>query len=85
MSILGVWLTIVTIRSSPTTARGVHTRLSVAGTVASHFEQQDQANGDVSVVEDLFEEKKGIRETVRVRFARTKQGGWNFQTFGGRE
>ena len=81
LSLLGLLLGIVTLTSSPSVVRDVHTRLSVAGVIAAHFEDVEQVGSKVSLMKDLFAEKEGRKGNVRVSVSKSDQGGWVFRTF----
>ncbi|CZR64410.1 uncharacterized protein PAC_14308 [Phialocephala subalpina] len=83
MSLLGLLLGIVTLTSSPSVARDVHTRLSVAGVVAAHFEDAEQVGSKVSSMKDMFAENEGRRRNIRVGVGESDQGGWVFRIFDG--
>jgi hypothetical protein len=81
LSLLGLLMGIVTLASSPSLARAVHTRLSVAGVMAAHFEDAEQVRSKASSASDLFAERGGRKRNVRVGIKKSDQGGWVFQTF----
>ncbi|KAF8859279.1 hypothetical protein BDZ45DRAFT_673395 [Acephala macrosclerotiorum] len=65
MSLPGLLLGIVRLKSSPFVAHDVHNRLSVTGLIAAQFEDAEQVSSKASSMEDLFagnREGRGMSE-----------------------
>lgn len=75
----GFVLFIFAMLSRPQETSNVQARLSLAGLVASKFEGEG-AEKLVEELEDMFSEREGSTEQLRVALEKTELGGWAFKT-----
>jgi hypothetical protein len=79
LAALGIVLTIIAFFAVRGETGEVQARLSIPALVAAQFEGNG-ARGGVESVEDLFEERKGVRGP-RIGVTRTAEGEWTFGTW----